>query len=127
MTVTPRILIVDNDYRVGSDLAEILQPEGYVVEVVRGSGRKLISAAKATARKLRPHVAIVDLRLLNEYDTADKSGLKLLSHMESAHGILLSAYLSLDLVREVSRLPFVTWISKGERPDLLLEAIRSAT
>ena len=81
MTVTPRILIVDNDYRVGSDLAEILQPEGYAVEVVRGSGRKLISAAKATARKLRPHVAIVDLRLLNEYDTADKSGLKLLSHM----------------------------------------------
>jgi DNA-binding NarL/FixJ family response regulator len=127
MTVTPRVLVVDNDPRVGSDLEEMLHPEGYRVEVVRESRRKLLAAAKAMATELRPHVAIIDLRLRNEHDPADNSGLDLVRAMHSTYRVVHSAYLSPDITRRIAELERVTWISKGERPEKLVEAVRRAT
>jgi CheY-like chemotaxis protein len=127
MTVTPRILVVDNDSRVGNDLADMLRPEGFRVEIVRRSRRRLLTTAKEMARELRPHVAIIDLRLRNEHDTADNSGLELVRAMKSTNRIVHSAYLSPDITREIAELDRVTWISKGERPEKLLEAVNRAT
>jgi DNA-binding NarL/FixJ family response regulator len=121
----PRILIIDNDPKVGIDLLEILRPEDYDVKVVPHAKIKVAAAVKAMAQQFRPHVAIVDLRLSNDFNTADKSGLKLLSHLRSAYCILYTAYLSFDIMRDVYRHGLVGARSKGEHPDTLLEDIRS--
>lgn len=127
MTMTPRILVVDNDDRVGNDLVEMLQPEGMKVEVVCGTRRKLLAAAKAKAREQQPHLVIIDLRLKNEHDPADSSGIELARSLPSAHKIIHSAYLSPDITRKIAEFDGVTWISKGERPERLLEVIRGLT
>ncbi len=119
-----RVLVVDNDPIACDNLLEMLQPEGYVVRVVPGTGAKLIASARACGRQFRPHIAIVDLRLQNDRNTADVSGLKLLTTLRSAHGILYSSYLSHELSRRIAQTSAIAWISKGESPQNLLEQVR---
>ncbi len=103
--------------------AEILEPLGYVVAVAQGSGPSLLEQAVALAQNLRPHVAVVDMRLLNEY-TDDRSGLQILQNLQSARCILYSAYLTPETTREVrNRYEGVSWVSKASSPQLLLDAI----
>lgn len=119
----PRIVIVDNDSQVGCDLQAMLDPLGYRVAVAKGVGRELIGDARQLALSFRPHVVVVDLRLLDEYHD-DRSGLGLLRNLESARSILYSAYLTPEVIREaLQQYHADDWISKRESPQLLLDAI----
>lgn len=62
-----RVLVVDDSPQVGWDLQEILEPQGYHVQVASGVGQDLIAHAVDLARGFRPHVAIVDVRLPRAY------------------------------------------------------------
>jgi CheY-like chemotaxis protein len=128
MTVKPmpRILILDNDPRVGDDLRAMLEPLGYRVEVAQGVGQTLLDHAVVMAHRFRPHIAIVDLRLLDEY-VDDRSGLKLLRYLQSTRRILYSAYLKPEVTSEASKRYGATdWVSKDESPQRLLDAITNA-
>lgn len=120
-----RILIIDNDERVGIYLREILEARQYVVHVVQDRDKNLIEAASEQAPIFRPHVAIIDLRLLDDYSD-DRTGLDLLGRLRSARCILHSNYLTPEVLRTAQRkYPGVDWADKHE-PAMLLSAVEEA-
>jgi len=119
-----RVLVVDDDVRVQSDLVEMLAPANYDVRAVQGSGGTLIQNAKQSAEHFRPHIAIVDLCLWGD-SAPDQSGLEVIEALESAHCILYSAYLNVQVTRQ-ARADRVTWVSKAEDPQQLLDAVEDA-
>ena len=122
-----RILVVDNDQRVGADIAQICQIQGWQVQVVHGAPAELVELARGAAEQFRPHVAVVDVRLKDDYED-DRSGLEVLEHLQSARCILYSGYLTIDIVRSAQRryAQIDEVIGKNEPPDMLVRAIRQA-
>jgi len=118
------VLVVDDDVRVQTDLVAMLAPANYDVRAVQGSGDTLIRNAKRSAELFRPHIAIVDLNLW-DYLAPDLSGLDVIGALESAHCILYSAYLNVQVMRQ-ARADRVTWVSKAENPQQLLDAVEDA-
>lgn len=122
----PRILIVDDDLQVGLKLQEIFKPLGYHVQILEGIGEVLLERAKEAAIQFCPHIAVVDLDLLDEHGH-DTSGLKLLASLRSARCILYSNYLTHQLTLEMKRLyPTITWVSKKSSPQLLVNEVEHA-
>lgn len=122
-----RILVVDNDERVGKDISEICALHNWAVHVVVGAPGELVRQARVSAAEFRPHVAIVDVRLLDDYGD-DRSGLKVLEDLGSARCILYSGYLTVDIVRSAQRTyaHIEEVIGKNESPDMLERTIRQA-
>lgn len=78
------------------------------------------------ADQFRPHVAIIDLHLLDQY--GERSGLGLLWHLRWARRILYSAYLTPAATREALQHYGVTdWVGKDEPPQRLLGMVAEAT
>ena len=73
-----RVLVVENDLQTRGQLLEILTRPGYNVRAADGQGYSLVDDAKSIAVSFRPHVVVMDLRLLDEGYGADRSGLELL-------------------------------------------------
>src|SRR5271157_1848393 len=117
-----RILLADNDGNFRETLAELIENAGFEV---------VLAASTAEARNAlgASHIdlAILDLRLNNDTDSADRSGLLLAEdeNFLSVPKILLSAFLpSYDEVMEFSQLPFAfDLVSKGEGPERLLVSV----
>jgi CheY-like chemotaxis protein len=123
---TARVLVIDNDPRVGEDLQAMLEPPEYRVKVVQGCGERLLDDARIVASRFRPHVAVVDLRLLDEYSD-ERSGLALLRHLRPARCILYSAYLKPEVTSQASKRHGASdWVGKDEAPQRLLSAIAEA-
>lgn len=121
-----RVLVVDDNDRVRSRLERGLSDEGYTVCVVGGNSQQLFKSALRAARRFRPHVAIVDLRLTDNADTSDTSGLDLLKKLKSeSQGVKLiaySAYLNPTIDRELSDVG-ATWVDKSDSPQLLKQKV----
>jgi DNA-binding NarL/FixJ family response regulator len=123
MSMTARVLIVDNDPRVGRDLQALLESQEYGVRLAQGVGQALLEQAVTDACAFRPHVAIVDLRLLDDY-VDERSGLELLKSLQSARCILYSAYLSPEVTLEaLKRYSATSWVSKSGSPSRLLDEV----
>jgi DNA-binding NarL/FixJ family response regulator len=104
----------------------MLEPMGYQVQAVPGEGRELVAHAVDLARSFRPHVAIVDLRLLSEYRD-ERSGLGLLKSLQPAQCILYSAYLKPEVTREaLKKYGAYDCVGKGEAPERLVDAVANA-
>lgn len=111
-TSPPRVLVIDNDERITYYLHTLLTKRGYAVYVVEGVGAALRTHAVELAHQVRPHVAIVDLRLEDDY-TDERTGLTLLPALSSARCILYSAYLASDVLRQAARQYQVfDWVDK---------------
>lgn len=121
----PRVLVIDNDTLVRKDLKKNLEDFGFQVEIVQGIGQALLNNAKRRARSFRPHVAIVDLRLMDDYDDGDRSGLNLLSKLNAARCIMYSSFLNAEVSSEVAKkYKDAGWVDKSGPPQRLLEVIR---
>ena len=114
-TVLPRLLVVDNDERIVFYLQTLFNKRGYDVHTAQGvGGAALRQDAIERAQAVRPHVAIVDLRLDDEY-TDDPTGLSLLPALASARCILYSAYLAPTVLSRVKRQYNVfDWVDKQD-------------
>lgn len=114
-TVLPRLLVIDNDERIVYYLQTLFTKRGYEVHTAQGiGGAALRQNAIEVAQTVRPHVAIVDLRLDDEY-TDDPTGLKLLPDLTSARCILYSAYLRPTVLSQVKRQYSVfDWVDKQD-------------
>lgn len=121
-----RILVVDNREQVRRDLLRGLEAAGYRVTVAQGVGEALRRDAIHLAKLTRPHVAVVDLRLDDDYDTSDTSGLKLLGELrklsKGAGLVVYSAYLNPTVDRAINEYG-ATWVDKGDAPDVLNAAV----
>jgi len=113
----PRVLVIDNDAQTCIDLVELLTHVGFAVYTVDPAQPLLADQAQRLAEQHRPHVAIVDLRLQEDFSD-DYTGFDVLHHLASAHCILYSAYLTVDAIREVKDLLY-DWAKKHDSPQQL--------
>jgi len=123
-----RILLVDNNPEHMEAKMEILKRRGY--EVVTAETPK---NARALLDEEWFHLAIIDIRLINDHDTADVSGLNLIKETDPiVPKIVLTAYPTWEATREalgtlVAGLPAaVDFIWKNEDPDIFLQAVDRA-
>jgi DNA-binding NarL/FixJ family response regulator len=95
-----RVLIIDNDPIVREQYRILLTRWGYGVHVAVDQGRALLAEARQKAHHLRCHLALVDMRLLDDEDKKDRSGLDLIPQLRPTESIILSAYGDLPTVRQ---------------------------
>ncbi len=119
------ILFADNDPDFLKTRAEFLEQEGYLVIPAAGptEARRILEAGKID-------LAVVDIRLVNDDDEKDISGLVLAKEVaRSVPKIILTGFPSVESVREALRpqlngLPAtVDFVAKQEGPEAMLSAI----
>lgn len=122
------ILFADNDPDFLETRSEFLKQEGYIIIPVDGP-------AEAMRNLKTKHVdlAIIDIRLIDDDDENDKSGLNLAK--EAAHSvpiIIITGFPTVDSVRKMLRpqangLPTaVEFIEKEQGPEIMIRAVEDA-
>jgi two-component system NtrC family response regulator len=123
-----KILLVDNEPNYRDTVCQFLEDQGYEV---------LVASNPASAAELmkaeRPALAVIDIRLLDNTDEKDETGLALAKQTDpSIPKIILTAFPNYQAVREAMKpsldgLPAaVSFVAKQEGLYKLLEAIRLA-
>ncbi len=88
----PRVLIVDNEEMTRKIHAKNLKNWGFEPHIAQGVGKALLQDARRKARANCCHVAIVDIRLFDDKDSRDSSGLDLVPDLKPALSIIFSGY-----------------------------------
>jgi DNA-binding NtrC family response regulator len=126
MMAQATLLLADNDLDFLETRAEFLERDGYTV--IPAS-----SPAEAAEKMKNVDLAIVDVRLINDDDEKDTSGLDLANRIgHSIPIIILTGYPNVDYVRQALR-PQVDghqaaldFVIKEEGPKIMLAAVRNA-
>jgi len=122
----PRVLIVDDDPSERETTKRNLQPLKYELYASEGTGSALLEDARRKACKLRCHVAVVDMRLLDP-ERDDRSGLELIPQLAPTKCVVLTAYPSYDAaVQAIRRAGAFDFMSKAEGPQRLRKAVEEA-
>jgi CheY-like chemotaxis protein len=128
LDMRPHVLVIDNDRHVCGIMERLLRRQGYRVSVA-----STLSAARDLAAKERPHLALVDVRLRDNNDLYDTSGLDLAKELNPAIvKIILTAYPDVDMATDAltplmgGKSLAVGFISKSDAPKESLPMIREA-
>jgi len=124
-----RVLFADNEQDFLDTRAEYLESAGYLVLKAYS-----LEQAKKLLAETRVHLAILDIRLVDDDDERDLSGLTLAK--DSAFGpvpkIILTGFPTYQAVREVlgpvveGLPPAVDFLDKREGPEAMLQAVEKA-
>lgn len=116
----PRILLVENDPIARISYQSLLMDWSYDPVLATGSGATLLADAKKQAHTKRCALALIDLRLIDDYDEQDTSGLKLAEEMaDMLRPIILSGHDNLDVLRDMLQKHMdITFIRKNDRRDV---------
>lgn len=128
---TGRVLIVEDDARYREELEKTFAPRGFVVQAAQGEGPALLDAARRAVREFRPHVTIMDLRLLSKPPhRADYSGKHLIDDPDFAFTrcVVYSAYLGPDhiIARELMYKPNVDDVVARHEVERLKQAVQDS-
>lgn len=122
------ILIADNDKDFLETRTEFLRKEGYHAIMVSSP-----SEARRIFDQERVDVAVIDVRLVNDDDEKDTSGIELAKELSRfVPVLLLTGYPSLEYARQTLKpqlggLPIAyDFIIKQEGPEAMLTAVRNA-
>lgn len=85
-----RVLVVENDHRTRISHRVNLERFGYQVVMAEGIGDELLADAQRKVIDEACHIAVVDMRLYNDHDNADQSGLTLIPKLKPALTIVVS-------------------------------------
>ncbi|MBM4256655.1 MAG: DNA-binding response regulator [Deltaproteobacteria bacterium] len=120
--VRPCILIADNDSDFLDTRAEFFDDHYDVVKAYS------VEEARVRLQTSWVHLAILDLRLTDDDDGEDKSGLMLAREAPSSTPkIILTGYPTASLVREAFRdIAVVDFLYKTEGPEAMLQAVENA-
>ncbi len=122
-----RILVVDNDHQQRELVVELLMLWGYQPFVAEGMGQALLENARHMASRGRCHLALVDVRLLDDTDQSDRSGLSLVQQLQPTLSIILSGLGDIQTARTALRtVGAIDFIAKDNNPDDLQQAIERA-
>ena len=115
----PRILLVENERRAReSCMSFVLKHWDYEPVLAIGEGKSLIKDAIAKARKSRCVLALIDLRLFDDSDGEDISGLELAQKIGPIRTIILSGYPNPSILRELlERHKDIPFLSKADAPE----------
>lgn len=114
-----RVLIAEDEPIVRMDIKEILEGQGYEVVGEASDGQ----VAVELARKLKPDVIIMDIRMPN-LDGIEAA--KILTQEEIAPIIFLTAYLDKELVEKAKEVGVISYIVKPFKESDLFPAIEIA-
>lgn len=116
----PRILIVDNEERTVRLYKDFMDVWGYSAVTAQGTGSALIEDAIIKAAGFRCQLALVDMRLIDNFDEEDTSGLKLIEKIKPAATIIVSGYGTLQLALEtVQNRGAFDFFEKSDDPAIL--------
>jgi DNA-binding response OmpR family regulator len=124
-----RILFADNDSRFLRVRSEFLEKEKY--EVIQASTPEEV---EQLLQDTWVHLAILDIRLVNDNDDSDESGLKLAKD-ESYRGtpkIIITGFPSVQAVRDAlgpaldGLPPAVDFVAKSVGPEAMIQAVKQA-
>lgn len=117
---SPRVLIVDNEEDIVDLYRELVTLWGYSPVIAQGVGNDLLEDARKKARESRCQMALVDMRLVDNFDDDDMSGLNLIKDIKPAATIIVSSYgtteLAVDIVKNSGAVDF---FGKSDDPDKL--------
>jgi response regulator of citrate/malate metabolism len=119
----PRVLIVDNNDRVKNVYMELVNYWGYEPVLANGVGKDLLQDAKSKIREKRCQLALVDLRLVDDWDDEDDSGLAIVPQLKPAICFIVSASVDIENIRRSDEVGAATYIGKGEGPNILKEKL----
>lgn len=122
-----RVLVVENDPLWRSDHKRNLHRWGYQPFVVEGDGEQLLAATRAVARQTRSQLALVDMRLVDDTNRDDISGLELVAALQPTVAIIVSG--SDDRQKVVNALlkyKAINFVGKEDGPEALKSAIAEA-
>lgn len=119
----PRILIVENNEPTRRVYRELLTHWDYLPILAEQDGKSLLEEAQAKAREYRCQLALVDMRLLDDFDEDDKSGLELMPKLKPAGCIMVSALGGLPDSRKAIEQGALGFIGKSEKPLALKEKL----
>jgi hypothetical protein len=120
----PRILLVENDTRVRESYKVLLDYWGYYPVVAVGEGMSLIRNAKKMAIKFHCILALIDLRLTDDFDEEDISGLTLATEVGPIRTILLTAYPGPKILRELlEHHKDIPLLSKSDSPEKIKQTL----
>lgn len=123
----PRVLIVENEPDARRLYVELLIHWNYQPYPVHGTGEQLIERAKAMAQKHRCHLALVDMRLMDNEDPEDLSGLELVPELEPTKSIIVSGFPEVRAIREgITTKGALSFVGKNEPPERLKEVLDKA-
>lgn len=120
-----RVLIVDNNERMRNMYKELVAFWGFMPVLAQGLGNALLEDARLKAREHRCQLALVDLRLIDDLDDEDVSGLKLVPDIKPTVSIVVSASVDIDNVRRSlsDEVGAASYVGKGEGPAILKEKL----
>ncbi|MFZ5910874.1 MAG: phosphotransferase [Chloroflexota bacterium] len=119
----PRVLIVDNNEGVKNMYKELVAHWGFTPILAHGIGNGLLDDAKCKAKENRCQLALVDLRLVDDLDEEDVSGLKLVPEIKPTVSIIVSASVDIENVRLSDEIGAASYVGKGERPIVVKEKL----
>ena len=127
VSANPRILIVENDEKARDMYKLLFSKWGFEPFVVEGDGAELIGNAKKLAKIYRCHIAVIDLRLHDDHDRDDTSGIELAKDIKPALPVIISAYPDYKLVREgIKQNAIFNFVGKAEGPEKLKSVLDNA-
>ncbi len=85
-----RVLVVDNEPKTVESHCHNLRRWGYEPVIAEGVGEELLASAKEKVHEYACHLALVDMHLIDDHDTQDKSGLALVPELKPALAIIVS-------------------------------------
>ncbi|HRQ23808.1 MAG TPA: phosphotransferase [Anaerolineales bacterium] len=118
LTVKPRVLLVDEDPEARVSYQALLMEWGYDPVLAMGRGIALQNDARTKAQEHRCSLALIDLRLMDNDDEADISGLKLAQELKATRCIapvILSGYESIRVHRLLREDIEIGFIGKQDR------------
>jgi DNA-binding NarL/FixJ family response regulator len=121
----PRILIVENDPIARISYQTLLTYWDYEPVLAMGTGLNLLADAKTKASEKRCALALIDLRLIDDYDEQDISGLKFADEMgDILRPIILSGHDNPNLLRTMlQKHTDLTFISKNDNRKVFQEML----
>lgn len=119
----PRILIVENNETSRRMYRDLLSHWGYLPVAAEGIGQALLKNAKSKAQAYRCQLALVDMRLLDDIDEEDKSGLELIHQLRPTVCIMMSGYGGLADSRRAADEGAAGFMGKSEGPRAFKEKL----
>jgi two-component system, response regulator PdtaR len=116
----PRVLIVEDDFLVSSDMEAELTDAGFAVVGIATSAREAIDLAAAE----QPHLVIMDIRLEGPSDGVE-AALEIFKQ-KGIRSLFASAYHDSDTRRRAEACAPLGWIAKPYPMRMLVAAVRDA-
>jgi len=120
----PRVLIVDNNERIVNMYKELITLWGFSPVIAQGIGNSLLEDAKRKVMEFRCQIALVDLRLVDDLDEEDVSGLKLVPEIKPAVSLIVSASNDVAKIRQSDDIGAARYVGKGEGPGVLKKELK---